>query len=169
MSLAVVAGSSGCTGDEGSECRATRECRDPLECAGPDEPQVCGIPARELCNSDADCLDGTPCHAIADPCSADGVGSECLPSCNEGGCGEGFSCDLERGACVAITCAQGWTCASFETCEPAVDPDTPVHAQAHGCVAIACGSDEACASGDACVNGVCQSGPGACVMAQAVP
>ena len=158
-----------CAGDEGSDCRTAADCRGELECAAPDAPQVCGIPGTAQCGDDLECGEGSVCHAIADPCSPDGVGSECRPPCSEGGCVEGFRCDPERAACVAIPCDDGWACASFEDCSPASPPETPVHARTHGCVAIACERDGDCSGADACVLGVCQSGPGTCVEPMLVP
>lgn len=130
--------------------------------------QVCGIPARELCSEDGDCDGSTRCHAIADPCSPDGVGSECRAPCSEGGCGEGFRCGA-NGACEVIPCDEGTICADHEQCDASVAASGPVHARASGCVAIPCSEDGECPAGGACVNGRCQSGPGSCVEPTQVP
>jgi hypothetical protein len=165
--LGVTFASTAC-GSEGSECHVSEDCSGALECAGPSEPQVCGIPANEQCTADADCGADDRCHAIADPCSPDGVGSECRPQCSEGGCGEGFRCAASS-ACEAIPCDEDFACAGFEICDPSVAKTGPVHARAHGCVASICSDDSECPSDGACVNGVCQEGPGTCVEPQAVP
>src|SRR5215468_243870 len=92
-------------GGEGSTCRSTSDCDSGLGCAGPDDRQPCGIPPRQECASDAACQ-GTRCHAIADTCSPDGVGSECRTACTgDGECGAGFHCS--NGACAAIPCTPG--------------------------------------------------------------
>lgn len=89
------------------------------------------------------------------PCSGDAV------------CGAGLRCNA--GACVAVSCGAGFACATREVCDPArITSATPVYNRHHGCFPIPCSSDSACA-GLACVNGVCQDGPGKCVVPVPVP
>ncbi|WP_106391109.1 hypothetical protein [Enhygromyxa salina] len=164
---ALVLLASACA-SEGSACRNSDQCGGSLECAGPNDPQVCGIPANEQCSSDADCDESSRCHAVDDPCSPDGVGSECRQPCTEGGCGEGFRC-AASGACEVVPCDEGYDCPSYQTCDPSVPEQGPVHARAHGCVAIDCSDDAQCPAGGACVNAVCHEGPGSCVEPQLVP
>lgn len=169
--LIAVVMMSGCgnSGDEGSECRASRDCNVGLGCAGPDDPHACGIAPREECGSDAACnAAGDRCHAIADSCSSDGIGSECGPACSgDGACGTGFRCSA--GACVAIACDAGFACAAREVCDPAQLPSsTPVYNRHHGCFSITCSFDGEC-PGRYCVNGSCQDGLGTCAVPIAVP
>jgi hypothetical protein len=164
--VAIAAGCGG--GDAGDTCTSSADCGGDLFCRGPDEPQVCGIPPREDCAVDQDCGGGLVCHAIFDPCSADGQGSMCDVACDPGGCGDGLRCNA-AGACEAISCAEDDRCASFESCDPAFDAATPVHARTDGCAAITCGPDAPCPGPTLCVNGRCQSGAGACREDIAVP
>lgn len=162
--LVIVLGACG-DGNAGDTCRSTSECGGGLECVGPVGGPVCGIPPREACASDAEC-GGERCHAIVDPCSADGIGSECRAACTGAECGEGFTC--EAGACVAVPCTAGYACEPRQTCEPVVAPGTPVHARHHGCIETACATDATCGE-RVCVNGICQDGLGACREPVAVP
>jgi hypothetical protein len=157
------------SGGEGSECRAAGDCDLGLACAGPNDPQPCGVPPREACAGDANCTAaGDRCHVIADSCSPDGFGSECRPACSgDPQCGEGMRCS--SGVCVAILCNAGFTCAAREVCDPGrISSATPVFDRHHGCFPIACTSDEICA-GRSCVNGSCQDRPGTCVVPVPVP
>lgn len=160
--LAVLLAGSSC-GGEGSACRSSDDCQGSLECAGPSEPQVCGIAPNQQCSTDADCFDSF-CHAVFDACSPDGIGSECRPACTETSCGEGLRCGA-GGGCEAIPCDEGFACASYQAC----DPSAAAGGLAHGCVAIVCSDDDACPSDGACVNGVCQEGVGSCVEPMLVP
>ena len=154
---------------EGGECRSSEECAGSLECAAPDAPQVCGIPATEECATDEDCGGGEMrCHAYPDPCSPDGVGSRCQIACSEGSCGEGFRCN-DAGACEVVPCDEGYACPSYQTCDPSVPASGPVFDRAHGCVAIECADDGDCSADGACVHSVCQSGPGSCVEPELTP
>lgn len=158
-----------CDANVGDACRAHADCDDELYCKGPSEPQVCGIPPREGCADDSEC-GGERCHAIFDPCSPDGQGSECGPPCAGAlGCGNGFHC--EAGACVASPCTQAGAppCRPWEACDPGRIPaGAPVHARTNGCFAIACTNDDPC--GDfTCVNGTCQEVAGTCREVEIVP
>ncbi len=64
-------------GGNGDSCRSNDDCGSDLYCFGPNRPNVCGIPPREFCASNADCPMGDVCQAIFDSCSQDGLGSEC--------------------------------------------------------------------------------------------
>lgn len=161
-------GGIGGLGGQGSECRDSADCRGDLECAGPSQPQVCGIGPNEQCIADADCGPDLRCHVIWDACSPDGVGSECRTPCSDGTCGEAFRCGA-TGACEVIPCDETDACPSYQMCDPTVATEGPVHARAAGCVAISCADDDACPPATACVNGVCQEGPGTCVEVMAVP
>lgn len=158
-----------CGGDGGVDapCHATTECAAGLGCAGPNDPQVCGIPPREPCADDAQCA-GARCHVIADPCSPDGFGSECRSACGtDPDCGAGFRCDA--GACAAVRCDAGATCAGREVCDPSrITATTPTHDRTDGCYPVACTSDAGC--GDrTCVNGACQDSIGTCEEPVLVP
>lgn len=167
-------GTSSGDGGGADTCRARDECSGsgpmglPLECQGPNAGQVCGIPPREGCASRDDC-GGGECHAVADSCSPDGVGSECRPACTvEDNCGDGFRCG--DGACEAIRCDEGFTCPSHMRCDPtSLDSATAVHQRHHGCVIVQCTTDNECDDDEFCVVGYCQTGLGACVEPMLVP
>jgi hypothetical protein len=164
--LALLAGCGG-AGAAGSPCNERADCVAGLECSGPDDGPGCGIAPREECTTDTDCQGGR-CDAIEDGCSADDVGSQCNPACTgDAECGPGFACPA--GACVAILCDAGFTCAAREVCDPARIPTTaPVYDRHHGCFAVACSTDGEC-NGLTCVNGTCQDGPGTCAKPMLVP
>ena len=154
--------------EEGEACAARTDCVEGLDCLGPDDPQVCGIPPREECTSNEGCVAPSVCHAIYDACSADGQGSECGPPCSAGTCGAGFRCGTS-GACEAIPCEAG-DCAEFEVCDPAFAADTPVFDFTSGCRPIPCDPEaDACPGSTVCVNGQCQSAFGSCGESIAVP
>ena len=158
----------GGNGDVGAPCHGGGDCSADLACAGVNDPQVCGIPPREGCATDADC-GGDRCHAVDDPCSPDGIGSECRPACDliDGICGPGFTCDA--GACVAIRCDAGFACEGREVCDPSrITATTPVFDRNHACFPVTCADDSACA-GRFCVNGTCQDTLGSCEIPVAVP
>lgn len=151
---------AGCSGPGGS-CRSSRDCRSGLYCAGPNERRGCGIPPRELCTDGSSCS-GQSCHAISDPCSPDGIGSECGPPCSAASCAPGFRCSPQK-ACEPVPCDEGLTCPGHQRCDPAVaHAGGPVHARTSGCVDIACTADRDCPAGKACVNATCQDGAGTC-------
>jgi hypothetical protein len=156
------------TGDD-DDCASIADCADGEECLGPNAPQVCGIGPQEGCASSADCGTGTACHAVPDDCSPDGIGSQCGAPCDAAyqGCAEDFTCT--DGACVADSCADGFPCPSHQACDPSTSGvETPVYDHTHGCVDMTCADDGGCPLG-ACVNGICQDGPGSCVVPVAVP
>lgn len=162
----------GGNGGVGDECSTSNDCNDELGCSGPNDGPVCGIPPREGCGSDLDCNPGGSdrCHAIEDPCSADGIGSECRPLCTiDGDCGGGFRCDA--GACVALACDAGFfTCQAREDCDPSrIAPGTPVFNRHHGCFAVNCANDDECDAQFFCVNGTCQDDVGVCAEPMLVP
>lgn len=167
----VALGAWGCSdGGVGSACQSQGECAGGLGCAGPDDPPVCGIPARRTCTADT-CLADERCHAIVDACSANGIGSECGSPCSdERGCGEAFRCD-EEGTCVPRSCTDGFACAAHEVCDPdAVSASAPIYERGHDCQVRACSDDGACADlGLVCVNGRCQTSEGTCVEVVIVP
>jgi hypothetical protein len=145
-------------------CRSQDDCTGTgLSCLGPNETN-CGIPPREQCADDQGCGADQRCHALADACSADGVGSTCSPPCTPGdeGCGEGFTCDPD-GVCQAVLCDQGFACRASERCDPSsIAPDAPAYDRDHGCQSIPCENDDPCPTGTLCVNGICQDGLGTC-------
>jgi len=160
-------GCSAFLGNEGDQCASHGDCDEALYCAGPDAPQVCGIPPRTECASVSDCATGLACHAISDPCSADGQGSECGIPCTATSCQPGFACG-GSGNCEAIICGEN-SCGPLEVCDPAQTNGAPVYDQTDGCRAITCANDNECPEAGQCVNGVCQSGPGMCRENVAVP
>lgn len=166
--LATALLALGCDGQPAGGCSADDECGAGEYCVGPDDPNVCGIPPQEFCANDGDCGPDERCHAVPDPCSPDGVGSECRPACRPGNCFEGFRCTAE-GACEAESCADGYTCPDHQQCAPDADPQLPVHARTHGCADIPCGADGDCPAGGSCIDGICHSGPGYCAEPMLVP
>ena len=169
LPFALLAACGGSSGGAGSTCNATADCDTGLDCAGPDDPAVCGIAPRQECQSDTDCqVVDTYCHVIADSCSPDGVGSECRPACTgDAACGTGFRCDANH--CIAIACDAGFACADREACDPSrITNATPIYDRHHGCFAVACTTDAICDAG-ACVNGTCQDGLGTCEKPMLVP
>jgi hypothetical protein len=163
----VVVG-CGCGGSVGDECRGAGDCDSDLFCADSDDPPVCGIGPREECSDDTQCA-GARCHAVADSCSADGIGSMCGPACvGDSECGgAGFRCDA--GACVVVLCNAGFACVPQQVCDPArIAATTPVYDRHHGCFAVPCANDGEC-SGRLCVNGTCQDAPGTCSEPMLVP
>jgi hypothetical protein len=162
-------GSGGGNGGIGADCHSTDDCTVSLECAGADDPPVCGVAPREGCADDSNCP-GQRCHAIEDGCSADGIGSECRDACTtDPECGgAGFRCDA--GACVAVTCENDqFQCAPREVCDPSrITASTPVFDRTHACFPVTCAIDGDC-NGRVCVNGTCQDDLGTCVKPMLVP
>ena len=166
--LVVSLALAGC-GFEGTSCSDHDECNGDLFCAGPNDPQVCGIPGMEFCTGDQDCDPSQRCFATPDPCSPDGIGSECSAPCEAGGCYPGFRCNA-TGACEAVPCDDGYACEPYQTCDPSIpNGDGPVYDRTQGCVAITCQGGGDCPADTACVNGSCASGPGSCQAVQLVP
>jgi hypothetical protein len=156
-------------GSDGASCSENAECSDGYYCRGPNHPNACGIPPREICASDTDCPMGTVCHAVYDSCSPDNLGSECFPPCTTSSCGPGFRCNA-TGACETIPCDEGFTCPERQKCDPAVaHASVPMFSKTNGCVDITCSNDSACPTGKVCVTGFCQDGAGACREDIAVP
>ena len=156
-------------GYEGDSCEAHSDCAGDLYCAGPNDPNVCGIPGMEFCVDDQNCDPSLRCHAVPDPCSPDGVGSECRQPCLQDGCFPGFQCNA-NGACEAVPCDEGFTCQSYQTCDPSIPHgDGPMYDRTQGCVSITCQGDGDCPDDNACVNGTCHSGPGTCRRVELVP
>jgi len=151
-------------------CRGNDDCAGDLVCLDADPRNTCGVPPREGCVSSAECAMGAVCHAIADSCSADDVGSECGPPCSaDADCGTSFRCGPD-GACAALTCAEGYACLAVEDCDEASLPsDTPVHGRDHRCQKVACSDDSVCPGSGVCVNDICQSSAGLCGELLAVP
>jgi hypothetical protein len=150
-------------------CASDDDCAAELVCVGPNPGVACGVPPQQECSSDADCGGALRCHATADTCSPDGVGSTCGMPCEAASCGDGFTC--ASGACVAMSCADepAW-CGAWQVCDPGrIAAGTPVHDRHHGCFETPCVGDEACADGLSCVTGYCQEGPGTCQELVAVP
>ncbi len=170
IAIASCEGGGVLGGGDGDSCRAKDDCDSDLYCRGPNQPNVCGVPPREFCASDPDCPMGTVCHAIWDGCSSDAIGSECNPPCTSNSCGPDFRCNA-GGTCESIPCDEGFTCPTWQKCDPLVahDASLPIHARTSGCVNITCTDDTACPSGKVCVTGYCQDGLGACVEDIAVP
>jgi hypothetical protein len=163
----IDAGSDGALPVEpGGSCRSRADCAGgQLLCVGPEE-RACGLASREECEFNSDCvdmLDGR-CHATADACSPDGIGSLCEEGpCTPTSCGVGFIC--QNGGCVPQRCNEGFACLPFEECDPrSIDDTGPAHALTHGCVPIACTTDEACPEPAVCVNDRCQTGLGTCSL-----
>jgi hypothetical protein len=159
-----------CSGANGDTCHRNGDCASDLACVGPDEGPACGIPPRQECQNDQSCATGEHCNAIADACSATGVGSMCGAACTASSCDPGFRCNAS-GACEPIPCDQGTTCLSYQQCDATAAHDTsgPVYAHTDGCVNVSCSSDAGCSAGEACVNRVCQTAIGQCVVVMPVP
>lgn len=157
---------------DGAECRSNDECTDPAdECIGPDAPDVCGVPPVEECDSDMDCPMDTVCHALEDPCSLDGVGSECRAPCTSNqDCTADTECNMDDGTCDPIGCDNGFTCQEHEICDvESIDSEAPIHDQDHGCEIVSCDSDMDCPMDQFCVNGYCQTAVGVCGEPMLVP
>lgn len=162
---AALALASGCAG---GTCRGHGDCASGRSCVGPNDPRACGVPPHRECAADADCAAGLRCHATADPCSPNGVGSRCGPAC-AAACDAGFRCSA-AGACEPLPCDEGFVCPAHQRCDVAVaHAGGPVHGRTQGCVSRACKADGDCPAGQACVNAVCQTGPGACREDTPVP
>jgi len=158
----------GC-GGAGSACSSDDDCSGDNYCKGPNEPQVCGIPARTDCANQSGCP-GQACNVGYDTCSATEVGTTCGPPCNNDAlCGQGFRCGSE-GACVAVLCDAGFSCPAHQVCDPSrLNPQAPLYEQHHGCFDIPCSDDAGCSAGLACVNGRCQQSGGFCRQAELIP
>lgn len=166
--LSGIMAVTACGGGDGASCRTRTECATGYVCAGANDRRVCGIPPREACADNTRC-GGEICHAISDPCSPDGIGSECRAACTAISCGPGFRCNVQT-SCEPIPCDEGATCPSHQRCDLAVAHAAgPVHARASGCVDIACTSDASCPAGTWCVNLRCQDGLGSCRKDEPVP
>jgi hypothetical protein len=164
--IALVACGNGTAGET---CSRSSDCASGLECAGPDDFTGCGIAPQRQCSATTDCVAGEVCHAVADSCSDTGIGSRCGPACTATDCDAGFRCNA-TGACEPVPCDQEFSCAAPRVCDASTAGGTgPVYTQTHGCVVIACTTDDGCAADEACVNETCQTGPGACMRAVAIP
>jgi hypothetical protein len=158
-----------CSG-KGGACRVSSDCIGELECSGPNEPPVCGMPPRQECGSDGGCFGGEKCHAMPDLCSSTYVGADCKPPCGgDAECGASFRCNANR-ACEAIPCDEGFGCPAHQRCDVALAHSVgPVFTRAHGCVDIPCGTDSECPTGKFCTNSRCQDAPGKCLELMIVP
>ncbi|UQA54736.1 Dickkopf N-terminal cysteine-rich domain-containing protein [Polyangium aurulentum] len=169
LPLAAATLLAACSAGAGDACRSDDECASDLYCAGPNDPNVCGIPPREGCATDADCFGGAVCHVVGDVCSPDGMGSECGPPCDASNCGSGLRCNA-AGACEPLPCDEGFACPSHQRCDVATaHAGGPVHGRTQGCVNISCANDTDCPTAKACVNGSCHDGPGTCREVSIVP
>jgi hypothetical protein len=159
-----------CDNEDGDgACHDTSDCSGEEECSGPNDGPVCGIGPQRGCVTDADCGEGSVCHAVGDPCSFYGIGSNCDAPCTTDSCGEWFRCNAS-GACEVIPCDEGFTCPPHRVCDmTAVSTATAVYDRHAGCVNVTCTDDSQCTAEHACVNGICQTGLGHCEIPQAVP
>ncbi|MEO6772846.1 MAG: hypothetical protein ABI467_07470 [Kofleriaceae bacterium] len=165
--LALVACSS--NGTTGDTCSRSSDCAADLDCAGPNDFTGCGIAPQHQCSASTDCAAGEMCHAIYDACSSSGVGSHCGPACTATSCDAGFRCNAS-GACEPVPCDAANPCAAPRVCDASTAAGTgPVFTETDGCVVIACTGDGDCTANEACVNGTCQTGPGSCKRAVAIP
>jgi hypothetical protein len=146
---------------EGAPCQNALDCGSGMDCVGPDDQGPCGVAPHMECALNTDCSNGATCHSISDSCSTGGIGTECLPPC--GTCESGFQCN-SSGACEAIPCNAGFTCAATQRCDP-----NAVTLRSHGCVTLGCTHDSDCGAKLSCVHLVCESGPGACKTPMLVP
>lgn len=152
----------------GGACRLKSDCLPGLECAGPNEPRGCGIPARQDCAANSGCDPSERCHAIADSCSSTGIGSTCRAPCTAG-CGPGFRCNAQ-GSCEPVPCDEGYTCPAHQRCDSAAAHATgAVYTVTQGCVNRQCTADSDCPATLSCVNSFCQVSQGVCQKAVAVP
>jgi len=174
----------GCGGGagNGATCAAQADCNSALICAGPQDTACTTAPLRE-CASDSDCATGF-CHAVADSCSAYGVGSHCDAACDDTtapfACGADFTCDTSRttagtcaagpgtscGVCVPKLCTDNaFTCTATQVCKVGSQiPGGAVYNLSHGCSVVVCTGDADCKMGQSCVNGYCQTAGGTCTM-----
>jgi hypothetical protein len=160
----------GCGGGagNGATCAAQVDCNSALVCAGPQDTACTTAPLRE-CASNADCASGV-CHAVADPCSAYGVGSKCADACGSMGtttCDADFTCsDPMSGSCIPKLCTDNaFTCTATQVCKVGSQiPGGYVYNLSHGCSVVVCTGDADCKTGQSCVNGYCQTAAGKCAM-----
>ena len=158
----------GTSGGAGDRCQAQSDCASGLGCVGPDDGPVCGIAPMHGCDDTTGCSGGDVCHAVADACSATGVGSMCGPPCTATSCGTGFTCSA-AGACEPTACGAALACPDYQRCGAPV-ASGPVWSHTNGCADISCTATQDCPDGPLyCVNGKCQTSFGACMKIVAVP
>ena len=158
---------SGCLVD-GLPCHTQGDCLPEHACVGPTVRNVnCGIGPRHECLGDSACPSGEVCHAIDDPCSGGGIGTQCGPPCSATSCGGNFRCNA-GGACEPLPCSEGFACGPLQHCASAASARGTVSVS-HGCNYTLCTGDSQCAPGQACVNRVCQSGSGTCHVIELRP
>lgn len=172
----LVAGSIGCTTDEGgggaAYCSETEPwpsgytlCLRDSDCmfsggdCRPDGPSPgCGM-CQEVgnrCEDDSGCPDGSVCVAYKPQvsCYCGGLALRCEEGCATAGCGDGYTC-ADDGRCEEISCADGYTCPVNTVCGSNLND--------HGCTRLPCKSSADCECG-ACFFGECADRPGVCVV-----
>ena len=165
-------------------CHTNADCKKDApsfeRCYAPGDNIGCGCESPPDCTDDT-CGAGNACVAnkATGCCSAKKV---CQPACTATSCLPGESCGT-KGACEAIRCDAGFSCAAGMICQPdsqsadphgcrakdctegsACRPDEICATQAtgHVCMRKACVLDTDCSCG-ACMGGRCADGPGQCI------
>lgn len=136
---------------EGTQtCRSDAECDASSYCATQMSGNTCGgcTPTFEGCSVDDDCGNGLcePYDVPQGPCDCE-PSMVCVANCNDAGCGDGFTCELD-GHCTPISCDAGYDCPDDSVCDLLAEGSDP-----HGCIpapcdaGYACGEDEVCDAG----------------------
>lgn len=115
----------------------------------------------QLCQANDECRAGYRCQIVASSSETDKSRGYCVPRCEAGGCGDGFSCDAASGACVegaAEAGPIGAFCGGAGDClSGSCDTSQPNGYCTSGC--------SACGSPDVCVASACRQAcdrPGDC-------
>jgi hypothetical protein len=131
----------------GTTCKFTGQSTLPIctQCTHETNCALCDLDAGMLCQTWGG--DGT-CTC---PNTTSGQVTVCQSSCvnNTSLCPTGSYACSPSGACLPVSCAEGFACESWEICSP-----NNQASNAHGCLANTCSTSDDC-SGGSCMNGVC--------------